>query len=156
MAWFALHPPDGVRLVPFFITSRLPAHGDRAGFIRVVIQQLAEILAEPSPVDLSPATLDAEFLDLLERAAQRCDDSGERLVLLVDGLDEDRGVMIGQNAYSIAALLPDHLQSGMRVSWRGGGIQRSRMTSMMTTHCVTRPLPGSSRLPRPPGSSGTP
>lgn len=28
MPWFALHPPQGVRIVPFFITARLGAQND--------------------------------------------------------------------------------------------------------------------------------
>ena len=115
MAWFALHPPDGVRIVPFFITSRWDGQSDRIGFTDAVIEQLAEILAEPLPTHLTNATRDVEFLSLLEHAAQVCAGLGRRLVLLVDGLDEDRGVTTGPDAYSIAALLPDRLPAGMRV-----------------------------------------
>jgi hypothetical protein len=39
---------------------------------------------------------------------------GERLILVVDGLDEDRGVG-GPDAYSVAALLPANPPTGMRV-----------------------------------------
>ena len=41
--------------------------------------------------------------------------------MVVDGLDEDRGVSIGPDAHSIAGLLPADLAAGMRVivAWRG-------------------------------------
>jgi hypothetical protein len=40
MSWFFLNPPSGVRMVAFFITARLAAHDDRAGFSGVVLEQL--------------------------------------------------------------------------------------------------------------------
>ena len=39
---------------------------------------------------------------MLAQTAEQC----QRLVLVVDGLDEDGGVTTGPDAYSIAALLP--------------------------------------------------
>ena len=41
--------------------------------------------------------------------------AGGRLVLVVDGLDEDRGVTTGPDAHSIAGLLPADPPAGMRV-----------------------------------------
>lgn len=111
MAWFALHPPDGVRIVPFFITSRWGGYSDWRSFADIVSEQLAEILDEPRLTD--PRT--AELWDLLDRAAQKCAGEGQRLVLLVDGLDEDRGVTEGRDAHSIAALLPARPAAGTRV-----------------------------------------
>jgi hypothetical protein len=55
------------------------------------------------------------LLGMLARAAEVCQGKGERLVLVVDGLDEDRGVTSGPDAYSIAALLPAEPPAGMRV-----------------------------------------
>jgi tetratricopeptide (TPR) repeat protein len=52
---------------------------------------------------------------MLEQAAQACAAHGERLILVVDGLDEDRGVTTGPDARSIAALLPHDPSAGMRV-----------------------------------------
>ena len=48
---------------------------------------------------------------MLTQAAEKC----QRLVLVVDGLDEDRGVTTGPDAYSIAALLPARPPAGLRV-----------------------------------------
>jgi hypothetical protein len=45
MSWFVLHPPPGVRIVSFFITSRYAGQNDRVAFTDVVLEQLAEVLA---------------------------------------------------------------------------------------------------------------
>ncbi|MEV5968746.1 hypothetical protein [Streptomyces sp. NPDC051921] len=106
MARFALDPPPGVRIVPFFVTARWAAQSDAAAYVDVVLEQLAELAAEPLPALLTAATRQAHLLRLYGAAARACAGRGERLVLLVDGLDEDRGVTTGPDAHSIAALLP--------------------------------------------------
>ncbi|GGU91750.1 hypothetical protein GCM10010275_30830 [Streptomyces litmocidini] len=106
MAWFALNPPAGVRIVPFFVTARRAAQNDAAAYAEVVIEQLAELAGEGLPALLTPATREAHLLRLHRTAVRVCAGRGERLVLLVDGLDEDRGVTTGPDAHSIAALLP--------------------------------------------------
>ncbi|QFZ21560.1 P-loop domain-containing protein [Saccharothrix syringae] len=111
MSWFALHPPEGVRVVSFFVTARLSGQSDKTAFAEVVIEQLAELLREPLPPLLTDATRDAHLLGLLGRAAAACRERGERLVLLVDGLDEDRR----PGGHSIAALLPRVPVAGSRV-----------------------------------------
>ncbi|MCQ4211520.1 hypothetical protein [Streptomyces longispororuber] len=115
LSWFCLHAPPGVQVVPFFVTARLGAHNDRSAFVDVVLEQLAEIVGEPVPPSATSATREAHLLDLLRRAAHACQDDGRRLVLVVDGLDEDRGVTIDPDAHSIAALLPHEPEAGMRV-----------------------------------------
>lgn len=114
LSWFVLNPPPGVRVVSFFITARLKGHSDRSAFLEFVLAQLSEILDEPMPM-VTDASSEVEFRDRLARAARLCAELGERLVLVVDGLDEDRGVVAGPDAYSIAALLPQELPDGMRV-----------------------------------------
>lgn len=109
MARFALAPPPGVRIVPFFVTARWAAQNDAAAYLDVVLEQLAELAAEPLPALLTAATREAHLLRLYGAAARACAGRGERLVLLVDGLDEDRGVTTGPDAHSIAALLPHDL-----------------------------------------------
>ncbi|MFI2733272.1 hypothetical protein [Streptomyces sp. NPDC018711] len=106
MAWLALAPPPGVRIVPFFITARLGAQNDAVAYVDVVLEQLAELAGEGLPALLTAATREAHLLRLYRTAARACAARGERLVLLVDGLDEDRGVTTGPDAHSIAALLP--------------------------------------------------
>ncbi|MGC9442508.1 hypothetical protein [Streptomyces sp. WG5] len=115
MSWFAQHPPPKVRVVPFFVTARFAAQNDRVAFTDVVLEQLGELLGEGPAAFLTPSTQEAHLLRLLNEAAHQCQRRGERLVLLVDGLDEDRGVTTGPDAYSIAALLPARPPAGLRV-----------------------------------------
>ncbi|MGH3220780.1 MAG: hypothetical protein ACRDPY_19135 [Streptosporangiaceae bacterium] len=111
---FVLHPPAGVRVVAFFITARLGAQDTRQAFTEVVLEQLAGLLGQELP-PWTASTRDAHLLAMLEHAAQACDEQGERLILVVDGLDEDRGVTTGPDAHSIAALLPASPPAGMRI-----------------------------------------
>ena len=115
MSWFVLHPPVGVRVLSFFITARYAGQSDRTAFTEVLLEQLAELLGEPMPAFLTEATRSGHLLDMLTRAAHACHDRGQRLVLVVDGLDEDRGVTVGPDAHSIAALLPAQPPADMRV-----------------------------------------
>ncbi|TDB76747.1 helix-turn-helix domain-containing protein [Micromonospora sp. KC723] len=114
MAWFVLHPPAGVRILSFFVTARLAGQNTRAAFVEVVTEQLAVILNEPALRDLPEATREPHLLRMLDEAARRCKD---RLVLLVDGLDEERR----DDGHSIAALLPIRPKSGLRVVVAGRG-----------------------------------
>jgi tetratricopeptide (TPR) repeat protein len=115
MSWFVLQPPDGVRVVSFFITARYAGQSDRIAFVDVVLEQLADLLGQPMPAYLTEATRDAHLLSMLATAAEQCAARNERLILVVDGLDEDRGVTTGPDAHSIAALLPANPAAGMRV-----------------------------------------
>lgn len=118
MASFVLHPPEGVRVVSFFITARFFGHSDRAAFVEIVVEQLAEVLGQPVP-RLTDANQSGLFLKMLTEAAELCRSRGERLILLVDGLDEDRGVQHGWQRYSIAGLLPARPPAGMRIVLAG-------------------------------------
>ncbi|MGX7827880.1 tetratricopeptide repeat protein [Actinokineospora sp. 24-640] len=115
LSWFVLNPPPGVRVVSFFITARLASQNDRGAFVENVLEQLAALLDDPLPALLTVHTREAHMLGLLTDAAHACEDRGEPLVLVVDGLDEDRGVTTGPDAHSIAALLPAELPRGLRV-----------------------------------------
>jgi tetratricopeptide (TPR) repeat protein len=115
MSWFVLHPPQGVRMVAFFVTARYAGQSDRIAFLDVVMEQLAELLGRPMPAYLTEATREPHYRSLLDDAAALCESRGEKLVLLVDGLDEDQGVVVGPDAYSIAALLPDRPPTALRV-----------------------------------------
>jgi hypothetical protein len=118
MSWFFLNPPPNVRLVSFFITARLASQNDRVAFGDNVLEQLVAILGVPLP-QTTDSTRDAHLLGMLHEAARCCRDRGEDFVLIVDGLDEDRGVTTGRDAHSIAALLPVELPAGMRVILTG-------------------------------------
>ncbi|MET9041726.1 trypsin-like peptidase domain-containing protein [Streptomyces sp. NPDC004362] len=104
---FAVAPPDGVRVVSFFITARLAGQADAAAFSSSVIRQLSEIAERPLPPGAGGTGL---LTLLLDEAAERCARRGERLVLAVDGLDEDQGVRP-----SVAALLPRRPPDNLRV-----------------------------------------
>ncbi|SFQ43560.1 ATP-binding protein [Amycolatopsis rubida] len=103
---FVLSPPDGVRVVSFFVTARSLGDDTREAFVDVVQEQLAEVLGAAK--DTEARNLNAVFAE----AAAHCRNRGERLVLVVDGLDEDRGASSG--GHSIAALLP-FPENGLRV-----------------------------------------
>jgi hypothetical protein len=115
MSWFVLHPPSAVRVVSFFITARYLGQDDRAAFTDALLEQLADLLGLPMPPYLTERTREHHLLALLAEAARACGRHGERLVLVVDGLDEDRGVTGGPDGYSIAALLPERPPDGLRV-----------------------------------------
>ncbi|WUI00928.1 hypothetical protein OHR68_03655 [Spirillospora sp. NBC_00431] len=115
MATLALNPPDGARVVPFFITARWAGQSDRTAFLEAMLEQLAEIVGQPLRDVLTESNRQQWFLRLLEEAAQACAVDGQVLVLLVDGLDEDRGVTRGPDAHSIAALLPGKPPEGVKV-----------------------------------------
>src|SRR5436305_565905 len=115
LSWFVLHPPAGVRVVSFFVTARLADQDDRVAFIDAVSSQLAEVLGRTLSGQVSGAMREAYLLDSLRAAAEASRRRGQRLILLVDGLDEDQGVVAGPDAYSIAALLPQRPPGGMRI-----------------------------------------
>jgi tetratricopeptide (TPR) repeat protein len=119
MSTFVLRPPPElagrVRIVSFFITARLAAQDTREAFTDALLGQLADLTGQDLPPMLTEATREAHLLDLLAQAAAACQDAGRRLVLVVDGLDEDRGVTTGPDAHSIAGLLPAGPSAGMRV-----------------------------------------
>ncbi|MFD4657036.1 hypothetical protein ACFWP2_15580 [Kitasatospora sp. NPDC058444] len=114
MAQFVLNPPSGVDVVSFFVTSRHARQNDRNAFCEVVHRQLYALLGEEEP-PVSDYTRDEQLLLALDRAAQQCSARGRRLLLVVDGLDEDRGVLSGPDSLSIASLLPRVPAHGMRV-----------------------------------------
>ncbi|MFD9701278.1 hypothetical protein [Lentzea sp. NPDC059081] len=115
MSWFVLHPPERVRIVSFFVTARWASQNNRLAFIANVMEQLLAMLGETAPALLSEYTQETHLLSLFPKAAAACADRGEEFVLLVDGLDEDRGVTTGPDAHSIAQLLPARPPAGMRV-----------------------------------------
>jgi tetratricopeptide (TPR) repeat protein len=124
LSTFVLQPPQEVlagrvRVVSFFITARLAAQDTREAFTEVLLEQLAELTGQDLPGALPEATREAFLLDLLAQAANVCREAGGRLVLVVDGLDEDHGVITGPQAHSIAGLLPASPPAGMRVILAG-------------------------------------
>ncbi|MFJ3723363.1 hypothetical protein ACIPYQ_12430 [Streptomyces sp. NPDC090045] len=115
LSWFVLDPPPGVRVISFFITARFAGQSDWLAFTDVVMEQIADLLHQPMPAYLPYATRAAHLRRMLTEAAQHCHKQGERLVLVVDGLDEDRGVTADPDSYSVAGLLPAEPPHGMRI-----------------------------------------
>lgn len=104
-----------MRIVSFFITARLASQNDRAAFIENLLEQLLAVLQQSLPPFLTDTTREAHLLGLLADTAQGCLARGEQFVLVVDGLDEDRGAHSGDDWHSIANLLPATPPAGMRV-----------------------------------------
>jgi tetratricopeptide (TPR) repeat protein len=115
LSWFTLNPPSSVQIVSFFVTARYASQNDRAAFVDNSIEQLSALLNRELAYPVTSSTKENYFYWLLDEAAEACRSTGEHLVLLVDGLDEDRGVSVDAESHSIAALLPAHLPRGLRV-----------------------------------------
>jgi hypothetical protein len=115
MAWFVLHPPEGVRIASFFVTRRLAGQSDSAAFNEAMVEQLAAIVGDAMSPAPNLAGWERERLRLLEKAAETLDAQGGRLVVVVDGLDEDQGCDLASGRPSIASLLPRRPPAGVRV-----------------------------------------
>ncbi|MFE7215709.1 caspase family protein [Streptomyces sp. NPDC057611] len=115
MAHFALNPPPDADIVSFFASARFVGQSDSLGFTEVVLEQLAWLLGEPAPALASMHSGSQDMLRnrLLAAAAEQARIRGRRMVLLVDGLDEDSGSQRGLP--SIASLLPRNPDADLRV-----------------------------------------
>lgn len=113
-AWFVLHPPAGTVIASFFVTSRLTGQADSDAFTEAMIEQLAAIAGEPVTGAATPAGRDRERRRLLEAAAARVAARQQRLVLVIDGLDEDVGPA-ASGLPSIASLLPRNPHDAVRI-----------------------------------------
>lgn len=113
MAWFVLHPPEGVDVVSFFVTGRLAAQEDCEAFTKELTLQLAALTGEHLPDVLALDGCQNQLWRLLVEAAEQSGRNGRRLVLVVDGLDEDAGAAHGKP--SIASLLPRRLPDNVRI-----------------------------------------
>ncbi|MFJ9035937.1 hypothetical protein ACIRF8_05040 [Streptomyces sp. NPDC102406] len=111
LSWFAARcRPAGVDVAHYFIAGRLGTDR-RDGFVRTVSNQLAAAAEgkRHPPIDLQQPNLGP----LYEAAAQACAARHRRLILIVDGLDEDADA--GSDSAGIAGLLPKDPPAGMRV-----------------------------------------
>jgi hypothetical protein len=89
--------PGSVDVVAFFLVAR-EGRASQEEFLGAVVPQLAWLLDRDPPAAVH---MDA-FNDLWERAAQHVEAHDRRLLLVVDGLDED----LRPDRRSVAALLP--------------------------------------------------
>ncbi|MFC8295348.1 hypothetical protein ACFUJ0_17525 [Streptomyces sp. NPDC057242] len=111
VSWFATWAlPAGVDVAHYVISGRLGTDR-RDGFVQAVGQQLAGAAGKrrPPAVDKERPVLEP----LYKAAARACADRQRRLVLIVDGLDEDADASVG--GAGIAGLLPKVPPDGMRV-----------------------------------------
>ncbi|GHJ12989.1 hypothetical protein [Micromonospora sp. AKA38] len=118
LAWFVLHPPPGVRVVSYFVPAGHSERTNRDAFIDVVLEQLVELTDRSMPGHLTGATRKAHLLNRYTEAAEACARRGERLLLVVEGLDDRR------NVSGVVRLLPDRLVAGMRVLLGTSGLWR--------------------------------
>ncbi|MFF2022177.1 hypothetical protein ACFVW2_10275 [Streptomyces sp. NPDC058171] len=106
---FLLEPPENADVVGYFV-SRTGERNRSRHFVGAVVRQLMHLLKRKmprTPEDVPPATLQRYF----QAAARRSARSGRRLLVVVDGLDQDLVWHGGASASeaagpSIAALLP--------------------------------------------------
>jgi hypothetical protein len=157
LSWFVLNPPPGVRVVSFFATTRYARQGDRAAFIDVVLEQLAELLGESMPAHLTRATGEAHLLGTLRMAAQACQRQGQRLVLVVDGLDQDSGVReAGIVQHRRAAARPARRRNADHSGRTADGDSRRRARRASATRPRRRAGPAPARVHGRAGETGGP
>ena len=115
-SWFVTHPPAGVDIVSFFITGRLAGQADSDAFLDAMIEQLTALApADGGSAAVAGARVGA-WLSLLASAAAQAEERARRLVVVVDGLDEDdAGATPSRGRPSIASLLPRRPPAGVRV-----------------------------------------
>ncbi|MFJ3422842.1 NACHT domain-containing protein [Streptomyces sp. NPDC086082] len=111
----AADPPDKVRVAAFFAVAQQAGQVDAEAFTEVMLDQLAALAGEPTPTASSPERRDAERRRLLDLAAARLAAAEEKLLLVVDGLDEDVSGFPGSDRRSIASLLPPRPPENVRV-----------------------------------------
>jgi tetratricopeptide (TPR) repeat protein len=101
--------------VSFFVTGRWAGHADSDAFTEAMVDQLAVVAGAPVAAIPTRSARDRERQRLLDLATRRVGDHQQRLVLVVDGLDEDEGAKPGSDKPSIASLLPRRPPEAVRV-----------------------------------------
>jgi hypothetical protein len=119
MSYFVLNPPPGVAVLSFFVTARLAAQADSDAFAEALLDQLCAFTGYERPLELSNSARESLRVGLLASAVERCRELGCRLLLVVDGMDEDRGARPGSGISSIAALLPKAVEGNLRIVLTG-------------------------------------
>ncbi|MGW0784952.1 hypothetical protein [Streptomyces sp. NPDC002913] len=111
VAWFATQAlPAGVDVAHYVIAGRLGTDR-RDGFVQAIGEQLAAAAGSRRRPALDRKQPNLE--PLYKAAARECAERHRRLVLIVDGLDEDADVSL--DGPGIAGLLPKVPPCGMRV-----------------------------------------
>ena len=104
LATFVLHPPANVDVAACFL-GRPTGQATADYILDILCRQLAVHAAKPNyqPAMYLRKRID-DFLDLLAHAAHAADQRGHRLLLVVDGLDEDQ---TDDPGLAVAEWLPD-------------------------------------------------
>jgi hypothetical protein len=114
-SWFVTHPPAGTDVVSFFITGRLPGQADSDAFLDAMIEQLNALDPAGGAYPTVAGARSGVWLTLLESMAAQAEERKRRLVVVVDGLDEDEaGATPARARPSIASLLPRRPPAGAR------------------------------------------
>jgi hypothetical protein len=114
-SWFVLHPPAGVEVVSFFVTGRLSGQADSDAFLNAMIEQLTSLYPAGGSTPAVGGARSGVWWELLASAAVEAGGRGRRLIVIVDGLDEDEaGATPARGRPSIASLLPCHPPAGVR------------------------------------------
>jgi len=100
LAWFVMNPPPASVLVSHFVPAADPQRSTSDAFLKAMVDQLAAVAGTGCDREADQV---AEFSRLLGAAAESCARAKKALVLVVDGLDQDRSR--DQHLPSIGALL---------------------------------------------------
>ena len=144
-SWFVTHRPAGVDVVSFFITGGLAGQADSDAFLDAMIEQLSAL----GPVGIQSAPVAGArvgtWLRLLADAAAQAEERARRLVVVVDGLDEDEaGASPPRGRPSIASLLPRRPPPGVRfiiTSRPDPGVPDDVPSGHPLRTCIPRHLP---------------
>lgn len=110
-ATIAFKPPIGADVAFFFVIRRLTAQSTQSAYLVSMTQQLNAI-AGSETVSIAGFPGQRGLYEVaLEDAARASRSRGNKLVLIVDGLDEDQGIHLG----SIASVLPANPPDGVKV-----------------------------------------
>jgi hypothetical protein len=110
MAWLVANTPPSIRMACFFVNSRIPGEADSNAFTRAMVRQLARIANIEIGSEIPGEARSGQLAHILSCAAKVVNNSDQRLVIVVDGLDEDQG-----HSPSIAYTLPRRLPAGVRI-----------------------------------------
>ncbi len=144
-SWFVTHPPVGMDVVSFFITGRLAGQADSDAFLDAMIDQLNALGPAGGRSPPAAGARVGTWLRLLADAAAQAEERSRRLVVVVDGLDEDEaGASPPRGRPSIASLLPRRPPPGARfiiTSRPDPGVPDDVPSGHPLRTCVPRHLP---------------